>query len=312
MSNLYEVNPTYSRKCTIRGVMPALVVGRLGDTGESQTEYDKRTTNFCPEQRFYVGIDQATWWWPFNKSAQLLCGGWSVGVFSLSILYDEHLSHKNRWSASNCGWDVAKYRGTTLYLQQHKTVDYVFLWDCEYKDINSFLKFENLHPIELVTHPGAILMKSIARSGPRRARKVYIPRPAWWPSGWSNMADIAQTGLFCYFIMAIDLDHPWLGKFQWPDKKETGMWWSDMDWYDKWNELIRNTDKTTSPQERSKARTEATYKAIRGGPFMLRSWKLEHEHYIYPQITIFYKSYWTWGGRTLTMKNVCDPRKPYG
>lgn len=312
MSTLYEVNPTYRRKCTIRGVMPGIVLGRLGNTGETQAEYDKRTTNFCPEQRFYVGQDQQQWFWPFNKTASLLCGGWSCGVFSLYQLYLEHTFHKNRWSASNCGWDTAKYRGTTLYLQQHKHIDYIFFWDAEYKDLNTFLKFEDLHPIDLITHPQAILIKSVERAGPRRTRKVYIQRPAWWPSGWSSMGDIAKTGLFCYFMIAIDLDHPWLGKYMNPTDKTTGMWWADMNWYTKWKEFVMNTDKQTTPAQRVTARDSQDYQQIRGGPFFLRSWKMEHQQYIYPQITVFYKSYWTWGGRTLTMKNVCDPSKPYG
>lgn len=312
MSTLFEVNPTYKRKCTIRGLTPLLIIGRQQDSNESYDSYKKQTTNFCPEQRFFVGADQGTWWWPWNKTNQLLCGGWSVGCFSLHILWQEHLYHKNRWSVSNCGFDLAKYRGATMYLPQHADIDYLFFWDAEYKDMQHFLEHEKLHPIDLMTHPQAILIKSRERAGPRRTRKVYIPRPSWWPSGWSNMQDIAKTGLFVYFVVAVDLDHPWLGKYQNPTTKETGMWWADMKWYEDWNTLVKNTDHNTSPTERSKARDNAEQSNIRGGPFLLRQWKVEHDHYIYKQLTLFYKVYFTWGGRSLSIKNICDPTKPLG
>lgn len=313
MSTLWEVNPTYRRKCTIRGVAPLLVVGRAQDTGESNANYEANIMNFCPEARFYVGNDQATWWWPWGRSIQIQSGGWTIGCFSLHILWQEHLYHKNRWSASNCGFDLAKYRGTTLYLPQHATLDYIFFWDAEYKDIDHFIKHEKLHPLDLITHPQAILIKSRARAGPRRTRKVYIPRPSWWPSGWSNMVDIAKTGLFIYYCIVVDLDHPWIGKYQTPKDVNSGAWWMDTDWYGKWEAWIQNTDHNTSQTERAKLLSKPDNKVIRAGPFFLRNWANEHpEHYIYHQLTLFYKVYWTWGGRSLSIKNICDPSKPLG
>lgn len=287
-----------------------LIIGRQQDAGETAGNYGGVLTNFCPEQRFYVGNDQATWWWPWNKSIMIQAGGWSVGCFSLHILWQEHAYHKNRWSASNCGFDLAKYRGTTVYLPQHADIDYIYFWDAEYRDMQHFLDHEKLHPIDLITHPQAILVKSRARAGPRRTRKVYIPRPSWWPSGWSNMYDIAKTGLFVYYVIAVDLDHPWIGKYQDPSTAQKGAWWFSMDWYDKWTEFVKDTDKNTNPDNRAKVKDQPDMQTIRGGPFMLRTWKVEHEHYIYKQLTMFYKSYWTWGGRSLSIKSICDPTKP--
>lgn len=323
MSNLFEVNPTYTRKCTIRGVFPALVIGRqkaknedssngtISDLNISFSKYEDKTVNFCPEARFYVGTEQSHSYWPFAAKSVMHTGGWACGAMSLYQLYFENIWHKNRWSVSNCGFDTAKYRGTTFMLQQHAYIDYVFYWDSEYKDINHFLDHTDLHPLILLTHPQAILVKSKARAGPRRTKKVYISRPAWWPSGWSSMSDIAKTGLFCWFIMAVDLDNPWLGKFQNPFRAE-GMWWKDQTWLTDWNNYVRDENKNTSNTERKRMYGDAGYANVRAGPFMLRSWKVEHDDYIYPQITIWYKSYWTWGGRSLTIKQICDPTKPLG
>lgn len=291
--------------------MPALVIGRQQDQGESTTTYSTTLTNFCPEQRFFVGTSN-TWWWPFSSSTTLLTGGWSVGVFSLQTLYEEHKFHKNRWSASNCGFDSASYHGTTMYLQQHQFIDYIFFWDTEYRNMNDFLQNTALHPLDLLINPQATLIKSRERSGPRRTRKVYIPRPAWWASGWADMRDCAKTGMFIYWIMAVDLDNPWLGKHQAPTTPDKGQWWQNMNWYTKFLELVRDENTNTNTAKRQAAWDDSTNKQIRGGPFMLRSWKVEHEHYIYPQITFFYKSYWRWGGRTLTIKSICDPSKPFG
>lgn len=128
VSLLWEVNPTYRRKCTIRGVAPMLVIGRQADIGEHSSTYGTNIMNFCPEQRFFVGNNNTEWWWPWGKKIAIMAGGWSIGCFSLHILWQEHQYHKNRWSTSNCGFDLAKYRGTTIYLQQHEDIDYIFFW----------------------------------------------------------------------------------------------------------------------------------------------------------------------------------------
>lgn len=325
VSNLWEVNPTYQRKCTIRGVMPGLVLGRQKATYEDSTapsgstwpsdieggytNYEDKPWNFCPEARFWVGSTTSSWW-TFDSKVQLLTGGWAVGGMSLKQLYEEHGYHKNRWSASNCGFDVAKYRGTVMYLQQHKFLDYMFYWDAEYSSLSHFIKHEKLHPLDLLTHPQTIIVKSKDRAGPRRTRKVYIPRPAWWPSGWSNMSDIANTGLFCWFIMFIDLDNPWLGKHQNPYDEAHGAWWRSMKWYDKFIEYVQSDNDSTTYSFRKSQYKNGDMRCVRDGPFFLKSWKVEHADYTYPQVTLFYKSYWTWGGRTLSIKKICDPKKP--
>lgn len=124
------------------------------------------------------------------------------------------------------------------------------------------------------------------------------------------MEDIAKTGLFVYYVCAVDLDHPWIGKYQDPSDKAHGMWWETNEWYEKWNEYVKDTDHNTSPVYRAKAATDPSLTIVRGGPFLLRSWKVEHSHYVYKQLTLFYKVYWTWGGRSLSIKNICDPTKP--
>lgn len=310
MSILTEVDPTFTVKCTIRGVTPLMVIGRQKSKTESATEsYDKNFMNFCPECRFFVG-NTTTWWWPFNAQTTILTGGWSVGNMSLNQLYLEHKWFKNRWSRSNCGFDLVKYRGCTLYLPQHAFIDYIFFVDSEYKSLDKFLQEMDLHPLQLITHPSAILVKSRERAGPRRTRKVYVPRPSWWSSGWSSMAAMATEGLFCWFAIAIDLDNPWIGKYQRPNNDTNGGWWTSDRWYTKWKEYLTNKNDQEDATRRTEMFTDADHMAIRAGPFMLRNWKIEHEDYIYPQLTMFYKAYFTWGGRNLSFKTVCDPKKP--
>lgn len=308
MSILTENDPTFTAKCTIRGVSPLLVIGRQA-AGNERDNYERTITNFCPECRFYVGTENS-WWWPFATSTNLYTGGWAVGNMSLQQLYLEHQYYKNRWSRSNCGFDLVKYRGTTLYLPQHSFIDYLFFVDSEYKSLDRFLKEMELHPLQLITHPSVILVKSRERAGPRRTRKVYVPRPSWWTSGWGAMAEMADEGLFCWFCIAVDLDNPWLGKYQLPTDDQTGRWWATSKWIDEWKKYIVDPNQTTVLTKRQDAYNDPNHKAIRAGPFMLRSWKVEHKDYIYPQLTFFYKSYWTWGGRNLTFKKVCNPKNP--
>lgn len=132
-------------------------------------------------------------------------------------------------------------------------------------------------------------------------------------SGWFDMKQYADTGIFVYYICFIDLDRPWAHD-NWNMQPTNGneyMWWykkmpgqtgyvspDDIDnkkatigsWIDIWGQRYPDVAKILN-----------SYKNY--GPFVLKQPPIS----AYPQIAGFYKSFWSWGGSTLTLKPVCDP-----
>lgn len=254
-----------------------------------------------PVQRFYAA-----------QNGDIQLGGWALGNFSLEGLYKEHLAFRNRWSFSNCGFDLASYKGTWLYFEQHRHMDYLVMIDSEYESLKEFVTQTTFHPLALITHPHVIVIKSRDRVGPRRARKVWVPRPAWWDSGWTFTKDIARKGMFAYFIMFIELDYPLMVKYveseNYLDQEEVSWWKSaNQKWKEDWDSYILSTLSETEPASKADLVRPDKSKVIHinQGPLMPRynaifvgtNW----------QLLMFYKSIWRWGGRNLTMKKICDP-----
>lgn len=282
------------------------VLGRSKAAHETTSDYDSGTFNFAPECMFDVRTEGG---WFFEGQAQLLTGGWSAGAFSLNNLYKEHKWHRNRWSVSNCGFDLTRYRGTTMYLPQHAEWDYIAFFDPEYKSLKHFMEHTPLHPIQLLTHPQTILIKSRKTAGPRRSRRIFIPPPAWWDSGWNGMDTVCDNGIFCYFFAFVDLDNPWLGQFAQPKTPDTGAWWQDAKWINAWDTYLKKcAAKPPTVQERGTMHNSTDMKTVRYGPFWPK--EFTKSSLLYTQVTWFYKSYWDWGGNNLSFKTICDPCKP--
>lgn len=278
--------------------MAGLIMGTPVQTTDHG--FGDKWAHFNPARRFTVVGD----------GSQLQLGGWTVGHLSLSALYEEHKAFKNRWSTSNCGFDLARYMGTTMYLQQHSKYDYIAFFDEEYETTEEFMKgTASLHPMLMLTHPKTILVKSRERAGPRRSRRVFIPRPSWWDNGWSFAKDIAQKGLFIYYFSFIDLEWPWLDPYLKEDDRsgstnQKKRWWPNNNWKTKFDDFQQKQFATTTDVTMSSQDMET----LNYGPFMLRMHDAQAQNFV-AQITFFYKSKWYWGGNNLTFKTICDPKK---
>lgn len=237
-----------------------------------------------------------------------------MGAISLSGLYDEHKAGRNRWSRSNCGFDLARYLGSTLYFVPHPKLDYIVYIDPEYRTMDLFKK-QSMHPAVLITHPNTRIIRSIANGGPRRKLpKFRVPRPAHWEDGWMWMSDMAKWGLFAFYVSWIDLESPWIGHVEDPNDVK---WWTDAgttaEGGPKWMQTFKaEQDKTPKVQVNDlynalQAKTDVSQ--LRFGPFVLKSPGLGGPggEPVYPQITAFYKCHFLWGGAVAGFKEVCDP-----
>ncbi|UPW41516.1 ORF1 [Myodefec virus RodL3_715] len=291
---LTEIQPRFQRRCVIRGIMCPLMIGQ-----PTSANTDK------PSQAKEYELKQGSMFGYKADGTDMWMGTWSMGLLTLEILYEEHQLYRNRWSSSNCGFDLVNYRGTTVYLEQHSTIDYIAFFDEEFKSLFSFAQQATVHPLLMITHPKTILVKSKARAGPRRARKVFIPRPSWWDSGWQFSKDICKTGVFVWYVCAIDLEHPWLENHFTSDAYyKEAFWWKGKEhkWKEDYDTYVRTAVQTagTNPNANN-------YKDTMGnGPLMLRV-----ADYVSDtgnkQLIWFYKSYWHWAGNNLTLSKICNP-----
>lgn len=262
-------------------------------------------------------------WFPFGTSIsngwfysdhQIILGSYSMGTFSLQSLYAEHLMMRNRWSQSNCGFDLATYRGTKLYLQPHPRYDYIVFVDAEYRDFKTWAK-QCFHPAILITHPQARVVKSLRTGGPRRKLpKLFIPPPSTMNTGWQWMSNIASAGLFAWFVCWIDFDSPWVANV---DDPNTVKWWSTGSkqakptWFTKAIEMQGYDCKTALSKfydNGNKVSVGNAFEQIGYGPFIFKGVFADQGRREYPQVTWFYKSYWQWGGSTTSLKDICDPK----
>lgn len=160
--------PKYYRRCVIRGWWPILICRKqLIDNRNSLGNKDFKL-QFNPQAKFGWRAD--------DNTCDIWTGGWAIGTFSLTHLYYEFTMWRNRWSASNCGFDLAKYHGTKLTFVPHKNLDYLVFIDTKYRDTTVFRK-QRLHPALIITHPQTRIIWSYSKKNYKRLPSIWVPRP---------------------------------------------------------------------------------------------------------------------------------------
>lgn len=135
-------------------------------------------------------------------------GNVSVKVITLKVLYKEHMHKRNIWTASNEGYDLARYFGTTMYLYPHATTDYVFWWETDWN--------EPLQTDTINLAPGIVLNskhKRIIRSrknGRHRPKKIYIRPPSNLKTEWYFQKNWENVILFRMGLTTINFETPFL------------------------------------------------------------------------------------------------------
>lgn len=271
---------------------------------------------FNPQQPFE--FDDTT---PGN----IRCGGWSVWVFSLEGLYMEHQLWKNRWSSSNCGFDLVLYFGTRLTFIPHLHRDYLIFVETDYRSSEHFFK-QYLHPAVILTHPNSRIIWSYKRKRYYKLPHIWVPRPSMWYDGWQDMRQVCRQGMFYLYVCFIDFDNPFMApNYQGPGKdgSQKYEWWkphlpgqtafipnkphhehvTQGDWLSSWGQ---GPSATQSEVQVKPDGGQNTYDpgliASNHGPFVPKYGTLG-----YDQVCMFYKSYWMWGGNQLRVKKICDP-----
>lgn len=296
----------------IRGWFPALVSGwRQPQQSSNPTNNDLESPHHSWFTHNLFGDDL--------HSQTLYLGTWSVNLFTLQRLYKDHKQMRNRWSTSNCGYDLAKYHGTLLTFIPHVSLDYIVYIDTEYKSVSAFMK-QPLHPGVVITHPNTRIIKSRNWYKTKRFPTIWVPRPNHWTDQWYYMDDAANSAMFIIYISWIDLNDTFLPTSIGIDENAF-KWWQpdpegDTGWVKEFKKLQDNSLDAhlsrISYAQMGGTGQPSTHKLnnkyVDYGPFIIKRMWPESKC---PTIAGFYKSYWTWGGNVVSLKPVCDPNVPW-
>nr|UHK04834.1 MAG: ORF1 [Torque teno midi virus] len=138
-------------------------------------------------------------------------GGFCVSVFSLSFLYEELQFFRNVWTASNDGYDLSRYLGTTIYVYRHPTCDFILTYKRSPPLTINRLSYPSAHPLRLLLLRKKVIIHSI-KSKPKGKLyvKIKIKPPKLMTNRWFFMEEMADTPLFMLIASATSLNQPYL------------------------------------------------------------------------------------------------------
>lgn len=148
-----------------------------------------------------------SWYYKFSSLqkgyTQMGGGGTDTRTLSLEGLYQEHLAHRNKWTRSNEGYDMARYFGTVFTLHPHPNLDYIFWWNRNY-DETDIERLDNMAPGKLLLYKHRLVL---SRShGGRRRHKIFVPPPTKITSQWFPMHTFCNVGLLQFGASFINLE----------------------------------------------------------------------------------------------------------
>nr|UGV35819.1 MAG: ORF1 [TTV-like mini virus] len=141
-------------------------------------------------------------------------GGWSLLIFSLDGLWEEHQKVRNWWTTSNKGLPLARYIGCSFKFFRDYNVDYAVSYSLCYPMVDTEYKHANSCPYITLMAKKRFIVPSIKRKprGKPYIRK-HFPPPSQMKNKWYFQADICKTGLLLLTTTAVDLNYfdcpPW-------------------------------------------------------------------------------------------------------
>lgn len=245
-------------------------------------------------KQFKVHADTAKpWIWTMDP------GGWAIGGFDYQDMYNEHRAYRNTWSASNTGLDLVRYRGADIFLYAHQYYTYVFHWDTDFNDVESFKRY--CHPAILMNTRHHKVVMPLSVQG-RKVHKIRIHPPSGLLSGWKQSKEFATAGhFFLWGVALMDTFRPFLPQGNMPAKaSQSGLWWgqdlgttsNEPKWLEDWG------NDTICP----------SLKPCYQGPFVLKEKPGGADEPI--QLYMKYRLKFDFGGDSLPHIAVSNPKTP--
>lgn len=141
---------------------------------------------------------------------QWMGGGVDSGTVTLLDLYWEEKYWRARWSASNQGFDLARYFGCKITLWPSQHYSYVFWWSTEEIEEDKE-PLTVCHPSQLLLTKQHVVISNWAGSGRRKGVTIRVKPPTSIINAWWHIKDYAKKPLIKWRVSLLDLEQPWTG-----------------------------------------------------------------------------------------------------
>ena len=134
-------------------------------------------------------------------------GLFSITVFTLKGLYEQHLKARNWWSTTNCNLPLIKYTGCKLTLYRNIEADYVTVYTrCGALKATEDL-YRSCQPSLLLLNKHKKVITCKSHNNKRKLSKtIKIPPPSLMQSKWYFQKDFAEYPLVMVLSSALSLD----------------------------------------------------------------------------------------------------------
>lgn len=136
-------------------------------------------------------------------------GGIGRGFFTLRQLYSDAKAARAYWNVSTDGFDLIKYKQTTLYLQPHPSLAYIFHWETDYRRQDTYA-WPWYHPSELLLRSQHVIVWPKTYNPYGKGVKIKLKPPAIFNDEWFFMRDMYDVGLFTYQVQVIDVTNAFM------------------------------------------------------------------------------------------------------
>ncbi|BBE36941.1 hypothetical protein QKL48_gp3 [Paguma larvata torque teno virus] len=130
----------------------------------------------------------------------------NILTLSLKFFYWEWKHFRNTWSASNEGYDLARYFGTIFKLYPHPTVDYAVWWDTEYGGY-TIDDLRHLQPAVTILEKNHIIVRSRRRGG-NKPLKLKLHPPSTQDTNWYFQNRWCEVGVARVGFTLINFQKP--------------------------------------------------------------------------------------------------------
>nr|UPW35085.1 ORF1 [Torque teno virus 24] len=184
---LTQWHPSCIRRCFIRGIVPMLICGHT----KWNTNYALHSEDYTEEGRYAFG------------------GSLSTTTWSLKVLYDEYLKHRNFWGYPNNQLDLARYRGCKFTFYRHKKTDFIVFFNRKPPFKLNKYSCASFHPGMLMQQKHKILIPSFdTKPGGRSKISVHIKPPTLLEDKWYTQQDLCDVNLLQLVVTAASFTHP--------------------------------------------------------------------------------------------------------
>lgn len=175
------------RRCLIKGIVPMVICGHT----RWNYNYALHSEDYTEEGRYPHG------------------GSLSTTTWSLKVLYDEYLKHRNLWGYPNNQLDLARYKGARFTFYRHKKTDFIVYFNRKPPFKLNKYSCPSYHPGMLMQQRHKILIPSYDTKPKGRPKiTVRIKPPTLLEDKWYTQQDLCNVNLLQLVVSAADFQHP--------------------------------------------------------------------------------------------------------